>query len=250
MRKTSSSGFTLIELLVVIAIIGILATLMFPAISGAIESANSTKVTNQGKSIATCIMTENMSHQDDGQTIWPGDAYDIRDNGGSVVKAVTKDTYQTSSDYFDDLLEYNVVEQLKIGDFAGAGVPQPSGQDKLSTDRDKYNLWCCVAVREGTVSGDPPFIFTRNLKPSKKGLSDNALLNNDDYWREANDVWTKSGYPKPFGTSRCIVVTRGGSARQSRSKDMKPLTFWGDAKFSKVDQVVALTTKDANGFLD
>ncbi|MEI6279771.1 MAG: prepilin-type N-terminal cleavage/methylation domain-containing protein [Verrucomicrobiae bacterium] len=54
MRK--SSAFTLIELLIVIAIIGILMSLLFPAVNGAIDAARKAQAKNDVTQIATAVI--------------------------------------------------------------------------------------------------------------------------------------------------------------------------------------------------
>jgi len=55
-RKNAERAFTLIELLIVIAIIGILAGLLFPAITAAVENAQSLECRNNLKQIAQAVL--------------------------------------------------------------------------------------------------------------------------------------------------------------------------------------------------
>jgi len=54
-RDSENSAFTLIELLVVIAIIGILMSLLFPAVNGAMDAARRAQAKNDVTQIATAV---------------------------------------------------------------------------------------------------------------------------------------------------------------------------------------------------
>ncbi|MFO0859408.1 MAG: type II secretion system protein [Phycisphaerales bacterium] len=57
-------AFTLVELLVVIAVIGVLLSLTFPALKGAIKRARSLTCENNARQIATAIAAFSTSHKD------------------------------------------------------------------------------------------------------------------------------------------------------------------------------------------
>jgi prepilin-type N-terminal cleavage/methylation domain-containing protein len=78
----SRRGFTLIELLVVIAIIGLLAAFLFPAVRGAMRSAQ----TSRSKSNMKQIVAGTLQYKDDNDYFFPNK--DKLEDAGSVAKSL------------------------------------------------------------------------------------------------------------------------------------------------------------------
>ena len=205
------------------------------------ESAQFLKFMYAGKNIAAAVMNENMQREfiKEESSVWPGCEYSIYDKSGNKVKDVTATTYTTSSEYFDDLVRYGVVESITgYGIFSGLGVPLPREGETLS-DSDDYNAWCCIAVQGGNVSGDPPFLFTRNLLIGDADLQavlrPGCMVDSNESWADKLDSDAKGVF-----RSRVVIVTRGGAVINARARDLTPAKFFGDAVFSDPSKVRVL----------
>ena len=204
------------------------------------ESAQFLKFMYAGKNIAAAVMNENMQREcnNDGPPVWPGGEYSIYDESGNKVKDVTAMTYTTSSEYFDDLVKYGVLPSIASCGIFGLNVPLPKEGETLS-DSDDYNAWCCIAVQGGNVSGDPPFLFTRNLLIGDADLQavlrPGCMVDSNESWADKLDSDAKGVF-----RSRVVIVTRGGAVINARARDLTPAKFFGDAVFSDPSKVRVL----------
>jgi len=191
MRQKITKGFTLIELLVVIAIIGILAALLFPAITGALDKAKALRVSNNGKQIFLAVFDENVSRIAlDLPSIWP-----------------MSGSNSTSTAYFQMLVNDGVMQGVDFSYFAGPGL-NPASSTNSADFTAVNNAWCVTANITERTPATVPFLFTRNITAATTGAA--PALNPDE---------------NPFGSNFAIVITKGGSARVIPGRQFNQNTF-------------------------
>ncbi|MBR1609183.1 MAG: prepilin-type N-terminal cleavage/methylation domain-containing protein [Kiritimatiellae bacterium] len=214
------SAFTLIELLIVIAIIGILATLMFPAIANVMDRANGVKIGNNGSNIVKGILSANIEREAMSQgSIWP--TYN-----GSFASG-------TSNEYFARLLGADnkspILDGISASTFAGAGVQAAADADELKTCG---NVWTVLAAPD-SADDATPFMWTRNLLDVQ--VADFESTTADD--KLTGEL---KGDEKPFGDKQVVVIRRGGSMETIRQKYLNVGTFLaGSTNSSSTLKVIA-----------
>lgn len=173
-RFNNVKGFTLIELLVVIAIIGILAGLLFPAISGAIAKAKATSLGSSGKQIATMIYAENLARDARYESsIWP---------------ASPSNTATTASGYFKLMGTMGVLSVLPSF-VSGPEMPACTSTNWTDLTLDQV-AWKVVV--DPMNKDDNAFLVTRNVKDPAQAL------------------WELDSAVKPFGEKYAVAITHQG----------------------------------------
>ncbi len=226
-KSTKLSAFTLIELLIVIAVIGILAGMLFPAIKAVMNSAQGTRVANNGKQIVTAITTANIDREASSKgDIWPT----VDKNWGS------------SNEYFARLLGEGGKAELtgiSVSMFAGGGVEAAADAASMVNDK-KGNIWSMLAGIS-VCDDNMPFIWTRNMD----GLADTDFNTSQDTevdWADKlNDAET------PFGAQQVVLARKGASFQVIKAKDLTSTTFLSSSTNASVKIVKAEAGEAAQG---
>jgi len=217
--RIKKRGFTLVELLVVIAIIGILVSIVMPAITDALTRGKLTQMAANGRNLIQTIMSKQTEDiYTSSPIIWPETGGDNPEEG----------EFDSSTSYFNWLIT-NKVMNVNYNYFAGPGVPAASTEKDFvgegGRDEGYYTAWCFVGDVDSTTAETMPVLFTKNLGKDQEDKSGQTYdqLKSDVF--KSDDDMEEYFVGEPFQSKGFVFVSKGGSAVAPFKDDMRAQSF-------------------------
>lgn len=213
---------------------GVAAGALFPAISGAMRSANLSAMAMRGRNLYVGIIMANTEREGSGQSpIWPRT---VADEGGPEDDIASR-AFKSATEYFKalfDIKNYGKSEwepevSVDPSVLSGSGVPKMTG----STLESRNIAWIIAANVTADMPDNIPVLISANFNPA-------LLLRKWDGYTGGSrrlPIGPRSGAEKSMFDDQAIVIIRkGGSAQTIKARDLTYATLYNNMEFDLTDQ--------------
>lgn len=232
MKQTPKTGFTLIEMLVVIAIIALLAAILVPAVTRALESANRTKLIANGTGIYKSVFAEIADVQAE---LYGGSSVALPIDSSNPSPADDDLVFTNSNKYFIYLVTNDILS-VNWSYFAASKVPAAQGKYDESTPSSvsdfgmNNNAW--IAVADLTVDDTgTPFLITRNMGGSSNLMTSGSISELEDSYSGDGKLAAGVVAGPPYEERALVVIRVGGSGEAMKEKNIS----WANINPGKAD---------------